>query len=103
MLISFRSSLSATISELDRRVMFLIGVSFFFFFFVILRAALTSYSTISIEFDGFVPPTTERHHQLLLPALQLVVGTLVSFGAETALANRQVRSPAPALCIAFND
>ncbi|KPV78555.1 uncharacterized protein RHOBADRAFT_51011 [Rhodotorula graminis WP1] len=45
--------------------------------------------TSSMEFDGFIPPATERHHQLLLPALQLVVNTLVSFGAETAVATRQ--------------
>lgn len=44
------------------------------------------------DFDGFLPPATERHHQLLLPALQLVVGALVSFGAETAVAARHVRS-----------
>lgn len=41
------------------------------------------------EFDGFLPPPTERHHQLLLPALQLVVGALVAFGAETSVATRQ--------------
>lgn len=43
------------------------------------------------DFDGFLPPATERHHQLLLPALQLVVGALVSFGAETSVAARHVR------------
>jgi nuclear pore complex protein Nup205 len=43
-----------------------------------------------LDFDGFLPPATERHHQLLLPALQLVVGTLVSFGADTTVATRQV-------------
>jgi nuclear pore complex protein Nup205 len=41
------------------------------------------------DFDGFLPPATERHHQLLLPALQLVVNTLVSFGADTSVATRQ--------------
>ncbi|SCV68829.1 BQ2448_950 [Microbotryum intermedium] len=45
--------------------------------------------TNSMEFEGFLPPATERHHQLLLPALQLVVGTLVSFGADTQIATRQ--------------
>ena len=43
----------------------------------------------AMEFDGFLPPATERHHQLLLPALQLVVGTLVAFGAETPAASQQ--------------
>ncbi|SCZ90946.1 BZ3500_MvSof-1268-A1-R1_Chr1-3g02409 [Microbotryum saponariae] len=43
----------------------------------------------STEFEGFLPPASERHHQLLLPALQLVVGTLVSFGADTQIATRQ--------------
>ncbi|GAA5892450.1 hypothetical protein JCM6882_005619 [Rhodosporidiobolus microsporus] len=43
----------------------------------------------SMDFDGFLPPATERHHQLLLPALQLVVNTLVSFGADTSVATRQ--------------
>ncbi|GAA5994814.1 Nup192p [Rhodotorula paludigena] len=43
----------------------------------------------SMDFDGFIPPATERHHQLLLPALQLVVNTLVSFGADTTVATRQ--------------
>ncbi|KAL8292911.1 hypothetical protein RQP46_000605 [Phenoliferia psychrophenolica] len=42
-----------------------------------------------LEFDGFVPHSVERHHELLLPALQLVVGTLVAFGAETAVATQQ--------------
>lgn len=41
------------------------------------------------DFEGFLPPATERHHQLLLPALQLVVNTLVSFGSETSVATRQ--------------
>jgi nuclear pore complex protein Nup205 len=41
------------------------------------------------EFDGFIPPATERHHQLLLPALQLVVSTIVSFGSDTQVATRQ--------------
>lgn len=40
-------------------------------------------------FDGFLPPATERHHQLLLPALQLAVSTLVSFGSDTQVAVRQ--------------
>lgn len=44
---------------------------------------------IQIDFDGFIPPATERHHQILLPALQLVVGTLTTFGAETIVASRQ--------------
>lgn len=44
------------------------------------------------EFDGFLPNPSERHHQLLLPALQLVVGTLVSFGAEATTATTQVSS-----------
>ncbi|GAA5831477.1 hypothetical protein JCM11251_004037 [Rhodosporidiobolus azoricus] len=48
---------------------------------------LADYS--SMDFDGFLPPATERHHQLLLPALQLVVNTLVSFGADTTVATRQ--------------
>lgn len=43
------------------------------------------------DFDGFVPHAGERHHELLLPALQLVVGTLVAFGVETAVATQQVR------------
>ncbi|GAA6005529.1 hypothetical protein JCM10207_005238 [Rhodosporidiobolus poonsookiae] len=43
----------------------------------------------AMDFDGFLPPATERHHQLLLPALQLVVNTLVSFGADTSAATRQ--------------
>ncbi|BGP12970.1 hypothetical protein JCM10213_006609 [Rhodosporidiobolus nylandii] len=43
----------------------------------------------SMDFDGFLPPATERHHQLLLPALQLVVNTLVSFGSDTSVATRQ--------------
>lgn len=46
----------------------------------------------SMDFDGFLPATTERHHQLLLPALQLVVGTLVSFGPETSVAARQAHA-----------
>ncbi|GAA5919036.1 hypothetical protein JCM1841_003712 [Sporobolomyces salmonicolor] len=46
----------------------------------------------AMDFDGFLPPATERHHQLLLPALQLVVGTLVSFGAETTVATRQAHA-----------
>ncbi|GAA5922074.1 uncharacterized protein JCM15063_003177 [Sporobolomyces koalae] len=46
----------------------------------------------STDFDGFLPATTERHHQLLLPALQLVVGTLVSFGPETTVASRQAHA-----------
>ncbi|GAA5985830.1 hypothetical protein JCM5350_006906 [Sporobolomyces pararoseus] len=45
-----------------------------------------------MDFDGFLPATTERHHQLLLPALQLVVGTLVSFGPETTVAARQAHA-----------
>ncbi|GAA6062083.1 hypothetical protein JCM10212_006506 [Sporobolomyces blumeae] len=45
-----------------------------------------------MDFDGFLPATTERHHQLLLPALQLAVGTLVSFGTETSVATRQAHS-----------
>ncbi|BGP36830.1 hypothetical protein JCM10449v2_000732 [Rhodotorula kratochvilovae] len=48
--------------------------------------------TSAMDFDGFIPPATERHHQLLLPALQLVVNTLVSFGAETTVATRQARA-----------
>ncbi|GAA5979980.1 hypothetical protein JCM10908_001488 [Rhodotorula pacifica] len=43
----------------------------------------------SMEFDGFIPPATERHHQLLLPALQLAVSTIVSFGSDTQVATRQ--------------
>ncbi|BGP04990.1 hypothetical protein JCM10049v2_000792 [Rhodotorula toruloides] len=43
----------------------------------------------AMDFEGFLPPATERHHQLLLPALQLVVNTLVSFGSETSVATRQ--------------
>ena len=53
------------------------------------RLTLTSLVSESVAFDGFLPPAAERHHQLLLPALQLVVGTLVSFGAETQVAVRQ--------------
>lgn len=45
-----------------------------------------------LDFDGFIPATAERHHQLLLPALQLVVGTLVSFGPETTVAARQAHA-----------
>ncbi|GAA5853541.1 hypothetical protein JCM8547_002499 [Rhodosporidiobolus lusitaniae] len=45
--------------------------------------------TSAMDFDGFLPPASERHHQLLLPALQLVVNTLVSFGADTSVATRQ--------------
>lgn len=52
------------------------------------KAELTEVCSIT-AFDGFLPPATERHHQLLLPALQLVVGTLVSFGADTQVAVRQ--------------
>ncbi|GAA5896324.1 Nup192p [Sporobolomyces salmoneus] len=48
--------------------------------------------TSAMDFDGFLPATTERHHQLLLPALQLVVGTLVSFGPETTVAARQAHA-----------
>ncbi|GAA5989348.1 hypothetical protein JCM11641_002770 [Rhodosporidiobolus odoratus] len=43
----------------------------------------------AMDFDGFLPPAIERHHQLLLPALQLIVNTLVSFGPDTAVATRQ--------------
>ncbi|GAA5875841.1 hypothetical protein JCM16303_004016 [Sporobolomyces ruberrimus] len=48
--------------------------------------------TSAMDFDGFIPATAERHHQLLLPALQLVVGTLVSFGPETTVAARQAHA-----------
>ncbi|KAM0793089.1 hypothetical protein ACM66B_000571 [Microbotryomycetes sp. NB124-2] len=48
--------------------------------------------TSLMEFDGFLPSTTERHHQILLPALQLVVSTLTSFGSETAIATRQAQA-----------
>lgn len=48
-----------------------------------------SFDCVWTDFDGFLPSTSERHHQLLLPALQLVVNTLVSFGADTAIATRQ--------------
>ncbi|KAI5480028.1 nuclear pore complex protein Nup205 [Pseudohyphozyma bogoriensis] len=42
-----------------------------------------------MDFDGFLPPASERHHQLLLPALQLIVGTIVSFGQEMLIATRE--------------
>ncbi|KAK4054774.1 hypothetical protein OIV83_000698 [Microbotryomycetes sp. JL201] len=46
----------------------------------------------SMEFDGFLPSTTERYHQILLPALQLGVSALTSFGADTAIATRQAQA-----------
>lgn len=52
----------------------------------------TDTSRLIADFDGFLPAATERHHQLLLPALQLVVGTLVSFGPETTVAARQAHA-----------
>ncbi|KDE08259.1 hypothetical protein MVLG_01525 [Microbotryum lychnidis-dioicae p1A1 Lamole] len=63
--------------------------------------------TNSMDFEGFLPPASERHHQLLLPALQLVVGTLVSFGADTQIATRQalafVRGQRENLLVALKD
>lgn len=56
---------------------------------VVLRPCAESLTLSLPAFDGFLPPATERHHQLLLPALQLVVGALVSFGADTQVAVRQ--------------
>ncbi|RUS33337.1 nucleoporin Nup186/Nup192/Nup205 [Jimgerdemannia flammicorona] len=39
--------------------------------------------------DTFLPPATERYHQLLLPALQLIVGILATMGHEnTSVLNR---------------
>ncbi|KAK4058181.1 hypothetical protein OIO90_000920 [Microbotryomycetes sp. JL221] len=48
--------------------------------------------TSAMDLEGFLPSTSERHHQLLLPALQLVVSTLTSFGSETAIATRQAEA-----------
>lgn len=37
----------------------------------------------------FLPPATERYHQLLLPALQLLVAVLATMGREnTTVLNR---------------
>ncbi|KAK4703077.1 hypothetical protein P7C70_g3143, partial [Phenoliferia sp. Uapishka_3] len=41
------------------------------------------------DFDGFVPPSAERHHELLLPALQLVIASLVAFGSQSPMATQQ--------------
>ncbi|OAV96557.1 hypothetical protein PTTG_01001 [Puccinia triticina 1-1 BBBD Race 1] len=41
------------------------------------------------EFDMFIPSASERYHQLLLPALQLVAGVLISLGSESGLATRE--------------
>jgi len=44
------------------------------------------------EFDMFIPSASERYHQLLLPALQLVACVLISLGSESGLATREALS-----------
>ncbi|KAI9616677.1 hypothetical protein KEM48_005093 [Puccinia striiformis f. sp. tritici PST-130] len=44
------------------------------------------------EFDMFIPSASERYHQLLLPALQLVTCVLISLGSESGLATREASS-----------
>jgi hypothetical protein len=39
-----------------------------------------------------MPSSSERYHQLLLPALQLVTCLLISLGSESGLATREVRA-----------
>ncbi|PLW19220.1 hypothetical protein PCANC_09997 [Puccinia coronata f. sp. avenae] len=44
------------------------------------------------DFDQFMPSSSERYHQLLLPALQLVTCLLISLGSESGLATREALS-----------
>lgn len=55
-----------------------------------LLVTITDCDCCAVEYDSFLPPATERHHQILLAALQLVVGTVVTFGADTTVASCQV-------------
>lgn len=41
------------------------------------------------EFDVFIPSASERYHQLLLPALQLVTCVLINLGSESGQATRE--------------
>ena len=43
------------------------------------------------DLDSFLPPVIERYHQILLPTLQLAVGTLSSLGPSSHAALHQVR------------
>jgi len=79
----------ANTSELDQLPIHLRWVSWIVFS---RSQHCTDISRVLADFDGFLPAATERHHQLLLPALQLVVGTLVSFGPETTVAARQAHA-----------
>ncbi|EGG11345.1 uncharacterized protein MELLADRAFT_76626 [Melampsora larici-populina 98AG31] len=44
------------------------------------------------EFDTFIPSASERYHQLLLPALQLVASILIALGSESSTAAREAVS-----------
>ncbi|KAG0147222.1 hypothetical protein CROQUDRAFT_43203 [Cronartium quercuum f. sp. fusiforme G11] len=41
------------------------------------------------EFDTFIPSASERYHQLLLPALQLVTSILIALGPDSPAAARE--------------
>ncbi|MBW0477790.1 hypothetical protein O181_017505 [Austropuccinia psidii MF-1] len=41
------------------------------------------------EFDTFIPSASDRYHQLLLPALQLVASVLINLGPDTDISARE--------------
>ncbi|KAI9142102.1 nucleoporin Nup186/Nup192/Nup205 [Paraphysoderma sedebokerense] len=49
-------------------------------------------NAMQVDYEGFLPPATQRYHQLLTPALQLLVGILSSTGRDNATATKRLSS-----------
>lgn len=45
-----------------------------------------------VDFDSFLPPIMQRHHQLLLPILQLALAVTTGCGSHNSTAAKQVQS-----------
>ena len=45
-----------------------------------------------VEYDSFLPPVLQRHHQLVLPALQLALAIATGCGSHNNTAARQLQT-----------